>query len=425
MKYIRKLTPVGPLDIAAAQRWLERLAAQGLYLVRWGGLWCTFRRDQPAQVRYRLDPVQKQNRGPEGEPSPDVLETYAHAGWHYICPRGNSFYVFLTRDPEAPELYTDAMSYSLAIKYVIRGAWLSAVCFLAYAASLLYFSFSRYRFQQELAAEPSYVRRFVESQGPFTLILVLSILPLLLFQVYSHFRLIRACLALRSGSPPPRRSGGQLVFYSAYHALQLFLLVLLAVNCCLAVVYQRQSGFHPVEEAPVSVPALAELEAHPEFVLEPYDQARGYAYHEAQGSYFRAEPTLWSPVHLTIRQEGDILSLWWKDLVPDYSLNMRYSPSLAIELWEIRGGALARAFYAEREDLLSTRAFYGPSRVLDLPGIDRAVLFETENGSGQRLLLRRGSRVAEITYFSAKDLTAYLSSWTTLMDVSWGKKQMI
>lgn len=58
-------------------------------------------------------------------------------GWlEEMAAQGNSFYIFLTQDPDAPELYTDAMSYSLAMKHILRSAWLYTVCFLACAAPL-------------------------------------------------------------------------------------------------------------------------------------------------------------------------------------------------------------------------------------------------------------------------------------------------
>lgn len=134
MKYVRKLTPVHSYDIPGLESWLEEQAAKGLYLKQYGPQICTFTRDTPRTVRYRLDYC---NTDREPDPVPGLLTLYREMGWDYVCSTGPLF-IFCTNNPHAPEPHTDPQTHALLLrqleKKIKRGcsffAWLLAVFFV-------------------------------------------------------------------------------------------------------------------------------------------------------------------------------------------------------------------------------------------------------------------------------------------------------
>ena len=130
MKYVRKLTPVHSYDIPGLESWLEEQAAKGLYLKQYGPQICTFTRDTPRTVRYRLDYC---NTDREPDPVPGLLTLYREMGWDYVCSTGPLF-IFCTNNPHAPEPQTHALLLRQLEKKIKRGcsffAWLLAVFFV-------------------------------------------------------------------------------------------------------------------------------------------------------------------------------------------------------------------------------------------------------------------------------------------------------
>lgn len=134
MKYVRKLTAVHSYNIPGLESWLEEQAAKGLYLKQYGAQICTFTRDTPHTVRYRLDYC---NTDRDPDPVPGLLTLYREMGWDYVC-RSGPLFLFCTRDPYAPEPHTDPQTHALLLKQlekkIKRGcsffAWLMAVFFI-------------------------------------------------------------------------------------------------------------------------------------------------------------------------------------------------------------------------------------------------------------------------------------------------------
>lgn len=134
MKYVRKLPPIHSYDIPGLESWLEEQAAKGLYLKQYGAQICTFTRDTPHTVRYRLDYC---NTDRDPDPVPGLLTLYREMGWDYVCSTG-PLLIFCTKNPHAPEPHTDPQTHALLLKQlekkIKRGcsffAWLMAVFFI-------------------------------------------------------------------------------------------------------------------------------------------------------------------------------------------------------------------------------------------------------------------------------------------------------
>ena len=122
---VTKWSPVSPMDFPRFESWLEEMAGKGLLVHRvqqnlFSLARVKFRRDEPhPHRRYRVCPAQGQQQARE-EPSQELLELYAGAGWTYEGDIGRpwtTLYLFSTDDPEAQEPYTDPDSFRYALRF--------------------------------------------------------------------------------------------------------------------------------------------------------------------------------------------------------------------------------------------------------------------------------------------------------------------
>ena len=83
---VTKWSPVSPMDFPRFESWLEEMAGKGFLVHRvqqncFSLARVKFRRDEPhPHRRYRVCPAQGQQQARE-EPSQELLELYAGAGW--------------------------------------------------------------------------------------------------------------------------------------------------------------------------------------------------------------------------------------------------------------------------------------------------------------------------------------------------------
>ena len=122
---VTKWSPVSPMDFPRFESWLEEMAGKGFLVHRvqqnlFSLARVKFRRDEPhPHRRYRVCPAQGQQQARE-EPSQELLELYAGAGWTYEGDIGRpwtTLYLFSTDDPEAQEPYTDPDSFRYALRF--------------------------------------------------------------------------------------------------------------------------------------------------------------------------------------------------------------------------------------------------------------------------------------------------------------------
>ncbi len=110
-----RITPVGAFDIPALERWLEKLAAKGLYFSATLGFLACFDAGEPAEVRIHLEPLMS---GTDTEDS-ELRGIYESAGWRFLGQWGGGFSVYLNDDPKA-EAYTDAEALDYSLKSLIK-----------------------------------------------------------------------------------------------------------------------------------------------------------------------------------------------------------------------------------------------------------------------------------------------------------------
>lgn len=119
---IWRLPPCPSYDAESMESWLSDMAAEGWMLEPddfFLGI-ASFRRGEPARVRYRLEASPRKVSTWDddgGVPDREALELNEAFGWEYAGRRGQ-FFLYRSADPKALELHTDPRVQALAVKAV-------------------------------------------------------------------------------------------------------------------------------------------------------------------------------------------------------------------------------------------------------------------------------------------------------------------
>lgn len=142
---VQEPIPCSFFDIPGLQSWLDEKARQGLFLERFNYHLdrAVFETDDPRPVRYRLDPV-----GRSKKKDRERAELYREAGWTHVADIPRAFHIFSCEDPDAPELYSDPQSLSLALSGTIRAQiryqLTFALAIILFVGGLLFFFWGIY-----------------------------------------------------------------------------------------------------------------------------------------------------------------------------------------------------------------------------------------------------------------------------------------
>lgn len=131
-KFVKRVIPFESCDIPAIQNWLEDMAEKGLFFKECGVFFAKFEKDEPKDMRYRLDfcdvvacdiPEEKK-------------ELYERSGWNVVGDFKNDCVVICTDDPDAPEIYTDPELLIKPLERIISKyrIYLAALCVMLLTA---------------------------------------------------------------------------------------------------------------------------------------------------------------------------------------------------------------------------------------------------------------------------------------------------
>ena len=115
---IRRI-PVNDMDIKAVERWLNDMAARGLFLSSTGSSWWRFYEDEPEEVRYRLEPVEER----DGKLDHLKIEDYEKMGWKYVASHKDWYHIYLAQSGTAEELHTDPFVKSMLFQKYQKSLW--------------------------------------------------------------------------------------------------------------------------------------------------------------------------------------------------------------------------------------------------------------------------------------------------------------
>lgn len=177
---IRKLIYIEPLDMDHFEGWLEEMARKGLLFERMSYWGVVFRRGEPADLRYRLEPA--------GRLWTRESKDYCRElGWDYLGQAGQYFELYANPDPEAPELNSDPVVQSYALDLLSKWLRWYLVLTLLLAAAL----FIVLTQQAEISIFPN-------------LCLLVFDLVVLAQEIRTYVSFFRLRRQLREGMPPQR-----------------------------------------------------------------------------------------------------------------------------------------------------------------------------------------------------------------------------
>lgn len=390
---VKRMIPVNQYDIQGMESWLSDLAAEGLFLEKFGRFRARFRRETPRKAIYRVEPVS----GQEDRPDPERQQAYAADGWTYVASLNRNLQIWRNDREEPQELHTDPVAQSYTYEALGRRLWglglVVAVLVLAILVMIgcVYF----------LREEPLLALVLDQNTAAMGVIALLE-LAVAVFTLSDALHIRKLQKSLRSGLPlshkPKDYRGSRRRILCGYA-----LLLVMAAVCYGTQAYGilARWGIEVAEfRDPLPVVSLARLEDDLAFVIRRADAS-------FEKDYLNWVSREWSPlapVQLEITQSGQVPGKDW----PDGS--GPYTPSLRACYYELAFQNLADPFL---EGLAHREARWDPERkFLEIPSEDfDRVLLETEEDS-QILLLLRGRQMLLVRYYGTQDLALHLENFS-------------
>ena len=113
-KTVKKLMPCAPWYIGELECWFSDMAKKGLILDEFDWISAKFYKEEPAELRFRIDIIQNPDKAQE------QIDLYAESGWGFAAKYGE-YYVYASyTENEDPELHTDPAEQAFTIKKYIR-----------------------------------------------------------------------------------------------------------------------------------------------------------------------------------------------------------------------------------------------------------------------------------------------------------------
>lgn len=373
-KTVRRLVPCPPYDVEACESWLSDMAAQGLFLERWGLNTARFRCGTPSPVRYRLTAARLTGSVLAGPPiTPDAEEQalYEEAGWHFVC-RQDEFFIYACKNPVAPELHTDPAVQAISLKMAWKSAFWSLLGFAAVFFLHLVLNYS----------------------GRLILFLVEFPTLVLLWFLFAIWNILSAardlyCISalrtrLRRGLSPDHHKNWcrNAPLYRFANGLRLLILPLLLV--LLAALFCR------IDRSSSALPSVEELSHLPFATLA--DLAEGTVLREEGEGHntLALQHSLLAPTIMDFQESGRVVQN--DQVVLDTTLQVHY--------YETRFPWLARLLASDLHSRWGSLADQVQA-LPELPGIDAVLAYHDRSGVFRQLILVQGNRVVSAFWLDA------------------------
>ena len=378
---VRKWMRLDPIDMDHFEGWLEAMAQKGLFFERTWALGIVFRRGEPADLRYRLNPAGNL----WGRENRDYCKSL---GWEYAGNTGKYFDLYVNRDPEAPELHTDPVVQSYALEQIAKKVKRTCIALTLLTLVMLVLIFLPFF----LLSTPIRYQLVENPVGGNLLYLGLEILS-----TYMTIRTYRAFFRLRrrlEEGTPPQRDGSWKRVARRQRVLSWIVWALCIIYLGALVVTASRAWEGQLDGLNKPVPALSLTELENDPALEPLVDGR-WEDGQDRNNYVSFTSTQVAPEQYEITQ-------WLTD-------GRDYEPRLVTYWYRLSLPFLASPLL---DELVSqyTQYNYFPEEYdvedVSLPGFDRAVLATDTQWPGQRLFLQKGNVVIYLSYSGNQDLTS-------------------
>lgn len=131
---MKRLVPYRRYELGEIEDWLEREAAEGRHLVKWGAMFVKFEEGEPGNVRYCVDADDMR-----GEPNWERKTENEEKGWQYVCTMGEYLHIYKGSGDSAPMPDAKELRKTAAGKYR-RNGYLSIALVFIYVALLVWFA---------------------------------------------------------------------------------------------------------------------------------------------------------------------------------------------------------------------------------------------------------------------------------------------
>ena len=383
-----RFSPVNGYDIPGLERWLEKKAAKGLLFAMTMGPLVLFERQEPAKLRFHLEPAPNKPDWTD----PELNELYEQAGWKYLGLFRRSFAVFVTEDPEA-QAHTDPSVWDYVLKRFLRRKLLGGIGLAILNFVLLSFFWSSW-------FDLFYLRYFWAQALAMGLVRgLLTVLGLVLMDIsYLHglFVLWRLHRQTKRDLPMTPAPGSRLS--GALAALSAIPLFLVAVEL---IFLFATYGYFPYDLADSNFVTLTEIEG-PDFRLT--------GDHMHNMDYISHGDTPLTP-------ESWFFQQWGASRVFSEGGSLNNIPHLEIQItrYLLPPVAERRVFewksYGGQDNYQTLEPVCG----FDEISINR-FLPPREDLPGTYLILRRGGTVLRVEYRGEQDITRFLPRFAEMID---------
>ena len=398
-KLVKKPLPCSIFDIQGIQSWLDEMALQGLFLeqLSYHSYRAFFQQGEPRPVRYRLDPVGKNWDEAERK------ENYAQMGWEFVGSATRYFYVFSCGDPEVPELHSDPVSLSYALKHMAKRQTRDNLLILGAGAAatggILFLNWNQFNLELILREHPLH---------PFSFLFLTGLLvSLLIYAIFQVLRLNKLCCTLDNGLPlkAGRRHWRPNV---PYWTISMSAVIIVQLLNSYALHYSTVQWLDlDLSDLSRPWPSLTQMETAPLPELQPEHY-----------SYMTLNHSSAAPVqeHYTDRGAGfglPFLKVW------HYQTS---SPAAARQLYRLARKDLEKDLkhynsYSDSSESISELTPFIPR---EHPGVDvlETASFRYSGLAGWAVALRRGNNVLLIRYAGSSSLERGLELFLEALDQS-------
>lgn len=387
-KLYRRFVPVEPVNVPGFEAWLGDMAGKGLFLVDFVSHFGRFTRNEPRNVRYRLEPVGKDEYSSNAE----RRQLFEENGWSYVAPVGNLYHVFASEDGAAPELHTDPLVQSYTFARLSQRLIWSVIGLAACLAVVA---------GPGLLIPPGHnlAGQFVLYAKPLDLAVLLLWLFILWQQLANAVRIAKLKKLLKSGIPldhqmPYRHEKPKKIIKMAFSfVLAALVLIDLVIGATVNVNTRFITGVNyglPLSELDAGIPVLRLSD------LELGNNLQNAGDGSGQNGTFLLDRSMLAPVQCTIMQYGNV-----------NDASGGHPTELITYFYETAYRALARPVYQDK--LKSFMLFLNRNqsyRTLESGLLDGAA-YSTDN-DWQVLVAYKGNKILVMWYIGGGDLTAKL-----------------
>lgn len=375
---VRRPLLVEPSDMDRFESWMEHMARKGLYYHHQGPLFLYFRRAEPAPARFRLEPV-----GALG--SLESLDYCQAQGWTPMGTLGKQYQLYMSLDPEAPELHTDPVVRSYGLEKLARAMKLQCTVLtllvLFFLAWVILFPLFLFDF-------PIHSLLTSYSSTGLSVIMELMVLGSALRSYAAFFSLKRR---LQEGLSSRHDGSWQRVAgLNIATVVITTLLLILGLWGSWGVFHYRWEGEIGTVDRPYPILSLQALDGED---MEPVRTPSEVFDGQDRNNFVRYE--------------------WYPLLPQSYEVDQRaarggYEADLDMEWYRLAIPAIASPLLDELVYRYTEHNYFPDEYTVEeivLPGFDRAVLATDKQWPGQRLFLQKGDVVIYLDYSGEQDLT--------------------